>query len=137
MVVMIGKNRFGLVAEVHKELNVSGGAQHGAGVKFVGIGRGSFNLADQGLPHSLTLMSRTHREQSDHADASHRPEAHGADKRPTLFRHKNMFFPRVFFQTVESFCGPAAYVIEAGISPNAACCTWSRAGKSDSVAGRM
>ena len=117
MVVMIGKNRFGLVAEIHEELKVSGGAQHGAGVKFVGIGGRTFNLADEGLPHSLTLMSRTHREQSDHADAGHRPEAHGANDCFSLLRHKYMFLSGVFFQTVESFCGPAAYFIEAGIFP--------------------
>ena len=117
MVVMIGKNRFSPVAEVHEELNVFGGAQHGAGVKLVGIGGRTFNLADQGLPHSLTLMSRTHREQSDHADAGHRPEAHGANDCFSLLRHKYLFFSGVFFKTLESFRGPAAYCVEAGIFP--------------------
>lgn len=115
MVVMIGKNRFGLVAEVHEELNISGGTQHGAGVKFVGIGRCSFDFADQGFSHSLTLMSGAHGKQSDHADAGHRPEAHGADDCFSLLRHKNMFLPRVFFQALEGFRRPAADFVEAGI----------------------
>src|SRR5215831_4202014 len=76
MVVMIGKNRFGLVAEVHKELNVSRRAQHGAGIKFVGVGRHSLNFADQGFSHTLAPMSGTHGKQTDHTDAGYRPEAH-------------------------------------------------------------
>ena len=112
---MIRKNRFGSVAELHEELNVSRRTQHGAGIKFMGIGGYTFNLADQGFPHSLTLMSGTHGEQSDHADAGHRPEAHGTDDRSSFFRHENMFFPRVLFQTLESFRGPAADLVDAGI----------------------
>lgn len=37
MVVMIGENRFGRVAEAHEELNVSRRTQHGAGIKLMGI----------------------------------------------------------------------------------------------------
>ena len=115
MVVMIGKNRFGPVAELHEELNVSRRTQHGAGIKLVGIGGRTFNLVDQGFPHSLTLMSGTHGEQSDHADAGHRPEAHGTDDYSSFFRDENMFLPRVLFQALESLRGPAADFIDAGI----------------------
>ncbi len=117
MVVMIGKNRFGFVAEIHEELNVSRRAQHGTGIKLVRIGGRAFNLADQGLPHSVTLMSGAYGEQSNHADAGHGPEAHGTDDRFSFFRHENMFFPRVFFQTFKGFRCPPTYVIDAGIFP--------------------
>jgi len=117
MVVMIGENRFGFVAEIHEELNVSRRAQHGAGIKLVGIGGRTFDLADQGLPHSLTLMSGAYGEQSNHADAGYRPEAHGTDDRVSFFRHENMFFPRVLFQTFEGFRCPPTYFIDAGIFP--------------------
>jgi hypothetical protein len=117
MVVMIGKNRFGFVAEIHEELNVSRRAQHGTGIKLVSIGGRAFNLADQGLPHSVTLMSGAYGEQSNHADAGHGPEAHGADNRFSVVRHENMFFPRVFFQTFEGFRCPPTYFIDTGIFP--------------------
>ena len=115
MVVMIGKNRFGLVTEVHEEPNVSGSAQHGTGIKLVGIGGPTFNLPYQSLPHSLTLMSGAHGKQSDHADAGHGPETHGADDRSSFFRHKNMFLSRILFQALEGFRGPAADLVNAGI----------------------
>ena len=115
MIVMIGKNRFGLVPEVEEELNISGCTQHGAGVKFVGIGRGSFDFVDEGLPHSLTLMSGADRKQSDDTDAGHRPETHGTGERSSFFRHENMFFPGILFQALEGFCHPAADFVEAGI----------------------
>ncbi len=115
MVVMIGKNRFRFVAEFHEELNVSRRAQHGTGIKLVSIGGRAFNLADQGLPHSVTLMSGAYGEQSNHAHAGHGPEAHGADNRSSVVRHENMFFPRVFFQTFKGFRCPPTYFIDAGI----------------------
>src|SRR5512139_110529 len=115
MVVMIGKNRFGSVAEVHEEPNVSRRTQHGAGIKLVGIGGRTFNLADQGFPHSLMLMSGDHGQQSDHADAGHRPEAHGTDDRSPLLRHENMFLPRILSQALESFRSPAADLVDACI----------------------
>jgi hypothetical protein len=115
MVVMIGKNRFGLVAEVHEELNVSGCAEHGAGIELVGIGRGSFDLANEGLPYSSTLVCGTHGKQSDHADAGYRPEAHRADDRSFFLCHENMFLSRILFQALESFGGPAADLVQTGI----------------------
>lgn len=115
MVVVIGKNRFGLVAEFHKELNVSRRAQHGAGVKFMGIGRRSFDLTDQRQANSLMPVSRTHGEQPDHAHAGHRPKAHGTDNRTIRFRHKNMLLSCILFQALKGFRGPAAYLVEAGI----------------------
>ena len=115
MVVMIGKNRFGFVAEIHEELNVSRRAQHGTGIKLVRIGGRAFNLADQGLPHSVTLMSGAYGEQSNHADAGHGPEAHGTDDRVSFFRHENMFLSRILFQALKSFRGPATDLVDAGI----------------------
>ena len=72
MVVMIGKNRFGFVAEIHEELNVSRRAQHGTGIKLVSIGGRAFNLADQGLPHSVTLMSGAYSSRSSRSPTSRR-----------------------------------------------------------------
>ncbi len=117
MVVMIGKHRFGFVAEIYEELNVSRRAEHGTGIKLVRVGGRTFNLADQGLAHSVTLMSGAYGEQSNHADAGHRPEAYGTDNRSSVVRHENMFLPRVFFQTFEGFRCPPTYVIDAGIFP--------------------
>lgn len=114
MVVVIGKNRFGLIAQVHEELNVSCRTQHRARVKFVCIGRRSLDFADEGLSHTLTLMRRIHREQSDHADAGHSPETNGTDD-PFFFCHENMFLPCIFLETLESFCGPAADCVDANI----------------------
>ncbi len=115
MVVMIGKNRFGLVAELHKELNVSRRAQHGAGVKFMSIGRRLFDLMDQRHAHSLTPVRRTHGKQPDHAHTGHCPKAHRSDNPTLLFRHENMFLPCIPFQTLERFRRPAAYLVEACI----------------------
>lgn len=115
MIVVIGKNRLGPITEVHEELNISGGTQHGAGIKLVGIDRRTFNLEEQSFSHTMALMSGTHGEQSDHADAGHRPKAHGTDDRSSFFRHENMFLPRVLFQTLESFRGPAADLVDAVI----------------------
>jgi hypothetical protein len=112
---MIGKNRFGLVPEVHEELNVSGCTQHGAGVKLVGIGCGSFNFVDEGFPHSLTLMSGVDREQSDDTDASYRPETHGTGDCSPHFCHENMFLPGILLQALKGFCGPPAHLVDARI----------------------
>lgn len=115
MVIMIGKNRFGLVPEVEEELNISGCTQHGTGVKFVGIGCRSFELADQRFPHSSVLTFGTHRKESDHADAGHGPEAHGADNCFSRFRDKNMFLSGIFLQALDGFRRPAADLVESGI----------------------
>jgi hypothetical protein len=112
---MIGKNRFSCVTEVHEKLNVSRCAQHGAGIKLVGIGRGSFNCVDEGLSHSLTLMSGTHGKQPDHAYASYRPEAHGTGDRSPHFCHENMFLSGIFLQALKGFCGPPAHLVDARI----------------------
>jgi len=112
---MIGKNRFGLVPEVHEELNVSGCTQHCAGVKLVGIGRGSFNFVDEGLSHSMTLMSGTDGKQPDHAYASYRPEAHGTGDRSPHFCHENMFLSGILLQALKGFCGPPAHLVDARI----------------------
>lgn len=115
MVVMIGENRFGTVAEVQEELNVSRRTQHGAGIQLMGIGGRSLNLTDQSLSHSSALMSGAHGKQSDHADAGYCPEAYGTDDRSSFFGHENMFLLRIFLQALERFCGPAAGCIDAGI----------------------
>lgn len=115
MVVMIGKNCFSLIAKVHEELNVPGCPEHGAGVELMGISRRSLDFRDQGLPHSLPLVCGTYGKQANHAHASYRPKSHGADNGASFFRNENVFFPRVLFQALESFCGPPAHLVDAGI----------------------
>jgi hypothetical protein len=46
VVVVIGENRFRLVAEAHEKVDVPGGAQHGAGKEFMGIDGNSFDFAN-------------------------------------------------------------------------------------------
>jgi hypothetical protein len=115
MIVMIGKHRFGLVAEIHEELNIPGRAQHGTGIKFVGIGGRPFDFSDQGLPHPLTLTLGTHRKQPNHAHAGHRPEAYRADDRSFRFRHEDMFLPGISPQALEGLRRPATDCVDAGI----------------------
>ncbi len=115
MIVVVGQDRFGLVAEVHEELKVPGRAQHGAGVKLVSIGCRSLDFANEGFSCSLPLVCGTHGEQPDHADAGHRPETHGADDPSFRFRDENMFLPRILFEAFEGFSGPSADLVEAGI----------------------
>ncbi len=115
VVIMVRQNGFGFVAEIEEELNVSGRTQHGAGVNFMGIGRHSLNLADQRFPNPSRLRRRTHGEQPNHADAGHRPKAHGADNLSVRLGHEDMFLSRIVFQTFEGFRRPSAQFVDAGI----------------------
>ena len=115
VVVVVGKHGFRLVAETQEKANIPGCAQHGAGVKFVGIGRGSFNFVDEGLSHSLTLISGTHGKQPDHAYAGYRPEAYGTGDRSPHFCHENMFLSGILLQALDGFRRPAADFVEASI----------------------
>ena len=112
---MIRQNGFGLVAEVEEELNVSGRAQHGAGVNFMGIGRHSLDLADQRFSNPSRLRRRTHGEQPNHADAGYRPKAHGSDDLSVRLGHENMLLSRIVFQPFEGFRRPSAQFVDAGI----------------------
>ena len=112
---MVWEKRFGLVSKAHEELNVFGRAQHGAGVKLMGIGRRSFDLVNQRLADPLRLVPRNHGEQSDHAYASHRPKAHGANDLSFRLGYENMLLFRIFFQAFEGFRCPTAEGVDAGI----------------------
>ncbi len=112
---MVRQNGFGFVAKIKEELNVSGRAQHGAGVNFMGIGRHSLNLADQCFPNPVGLVRGTHGEQPDHADAGHRPKAHGADDLSIRLGHEDMLLSRIVFQTFDGFRRPSAQFVDAGI----------------------
>jgi hypothetical protein len=112
---MVREKRFGLVAKVHEELNVFGRAQHGTGVKLMGIGRRSFDLTDQRLADPSRLVRGTHGEQPYHADAGHGPKAHGADDLSFRLGHENMLLPRIFLETFEGFRCPTAQFVDARI----------------------
>ncbi len=115
MVVVIGENRFGLVPEVQKELNVARRAQHRTGVKFMRISGGTFDFIDQGFSRAPALMGGMYREQPNDADAGHGPEAHRTDDRSFIFSDQNVLLPRIFFQAVESLRCPATDGVDRGI----------------------
>ncbi len=114
---MVRQNSFGFVPEVHEELNVSGCAQHGAGIQLVGAGRRSFDLADQRLAHPSSLVRGTDGKQSDDADTSDGPVAYGTDDLSFCLCYEDMLLSRILFQAFEGFRCPTAERIDAGIFP--------------------
>jgi len=60
VVVVVGQHGFCLIAEIQEELNIPSGPQHRAGIELMGLGRGSFDLSDQGFPHPTVLLGRIH-----------------------------------------------------------------------------
>ena len=128
---MIRQNGFGFVAEIEEELNVPGRTQHGAGVNFMGIGRHSLNLADQRFSNPSRLGRGTHGEQPNHADAGHRPKAHGADDLSVRLGHEDMLLSRILFQTFESFRRPSAQFVDAGIFAKRSLLHLEKSGKID------
>lgn len=116
VIIVVRKDRFGCVPQAHEKLDVPWSTEHGAGIELMGIGRHSFDFSDQGLPHSLALMSGEYREQSDHANTCHRPEADRAEDRAFLvFRDDNVLLSGVFLQALKGFRCPPADCVDAGI----------------------
>lgn len=74
VVVVIGEDRFGLVTEAEEKLYVPGRPEHGARIKFMGIGRYALNFPHQLFPHTLTLVGWTHGEEPNDTDTPHGPE---------------------------------------------------------------
>ncbi len=115
MIVVIGENRFSLIAQASEELNVARRMQHGAGIKFMCIGGRSLNFMEQRFPNTMALMGGNHREQSNDADAGHCPEAHRTDDCILIVRDENVFLPRIFFQALEGFGCPATDGVDTDI----------------------
>ena len=56
MVVVVGENRFRLVAETHEQMNIPASTQHRAGKELMGIGRNQFDFAYQRFSHTPALV---------------------------------------------------------------------------------
>ena len=59
---MVGQNRLRFVAQAHEEMNISGGAQHGASKELMGIGRNPLDFLNEGFADPPALISGTHGE---------------------------------------------------------------------------
>ena len=56
MIVVVGENRFRLVAETHEQMNIPACTQHRAGKELMGIGRNQFDFAYQRFSHTPALV---------------------------------------------------------------------------------
>jgi hypothetical protein len=60
VVVVIGEDRFGFVAQAQEKVNVSRRPQHGAGVELMGVGGDAFDFLHKGFPHPAALVGGAH-----------------------------------------------------------------------------